>query len=96
MWLEAFIDGASVGYVEAAKITGGGWHLDNIKVEASHWRKNVGTALLAEMFKCIGEADCTLSVKPDNRAAVGFFKRAGFRFTSPARRSHQPHDDAGG
>jgi ribosomal protein S18 acetylase RimI-like enzyme len=79
--LSAVIDDAWVGYMVAARMNNGSWHLQNIEVEPSHRRRRVASALFTEMFKRIGDAVYTLSVQSDNQVGIRLFKREGFQFT---------------
>lgn len=87
MSLCAVIDGVHLGYLTAASISDGRWHLLNMWVEPHHRRKGVASALLAQMFEHIGDTFCTLSVESDNDKAIPLYKREGFRFTSSRSRT---------
>lgn len=63
-------------------------HVFTIDVLPDHRRKRVGTLLLQELeklFKAKGAHACTLEVREDNIAAIGLYRKLGYKTISKLR-----------
>lgn len=56
------------------------WHLMNVAVEPGHRRRGIGSMLVCELIRRLGErARITLEVRESNRGALEMYERLGFR-----------------
>lgn len=71
------------------------WHVMNVAVDVDHQHKGVASALLAELFARIGDADAryTLEVRRSNHVAIHLYEREGFRAAGLRRRYYQDNGE---
>jgi ribosomal-protein-alanine N-acetyltransferase len=71
------------------------WHIMNIAVDVSHQRRGLATALLADLYRRVGdpEARFTLEVRKSNTVAIHLYEREGFRAAGMRRRYYQDNDE---
>ena len=74
-------DGEIAGYADVWIVADEG-QINNIAVDPFYRRLGVGTALIETMLRVLNECGCSeasLEVRPSNTAAVGLYKKMGFR-----------------
>ena len=71
------------------------WHVMNVAVDVDHQRKGLASALLAELYRRVGDdnARFTLEVRPSNRVAIHLYEREGFRAAGMRRRYYQDNGE---
>ncbi|HEX3392754.1 MAG TPA: ribosomal protein S18-alanine N-acetyltransferase [Solirubrobacteraceae bacterium] len=71
------------------------WHVMNVAVDVDHQHQGVASALLAELFARIGDADAryTLEVRRSNHVAIHLYEREGFRAAGLRRRYYQDNGE---
>jgi [ribosomal protein S18]-alanine N-acetyltransferase len=78
--LGAFVDDALVGYLIVSRYVDA-WHVMNLVVAPEHWRRGIGTRLLATLFDMTADDDrrgFTLEVRVSNDAAIELYESLGF------------------
>ncbi|MGC6484740.1 MAG: GNAT family N-acetyltransferase [Candidatus Puniceispirillales bacterium] len=76
--LLAEVDAAPAGFIIGWAVAGEA-EIIQISVATSHRRQGIGAALLERFLNDHAPAGCRLDVRPDNRAAIGLYRRFGFR-----------------
>jgi len=79
--LGAFVDDALVGYLIVSRYVDA-WHVMNLVVAPEHWRRGIGTRLLATLFDLTADDDrrgFTLEVRVSNEAAIELYESLGFK-----------------
>jgi ribosomal-protein-alanine N-acetyltransferase len=71
------------------------WHVMNVAVDVDHQHKGVASALLAELFARVGDAEAryTLEVRRSNDVAIHLYEREGFRAAGLRRRYYQDNGE---
>jgi len=71
------------------------WHVMNIAVDSEHQRKGLASALLAQLYGRVDDADAryTLEVRPSNHGAIHLYEREGFRAAGMRRRYYQDNGE---
>jgi ribosomal-protein-alanine N-acetyltransferase len=71
------------------------WHVMNVAVDAEHQRQGVASALLAELYVQVRDADArfTLEVRRSNSVAIRLYEREGFRAAGMRRRYYQDNGE---
>jgi ribosomal-protein-alanine N-acetyltransferase len=71
------------------------WHVMNIAVDVAHQRRGVASALLAELYRRVGDehARFTLEVRRSNSVAIHLYEREGFRAAGMRRRYYQDNGE---
>ena len=71
------------------------WHVMNVAVDARWQGRGVATALLAELYERVGDADAryTLEVRRSNAIAIRLYEREGFRAAGLRRRYYQDNGE---
>ncbi|HEU0249842.1 MAG TPA: ribosomal protein S18-alanine N-acetyltransferase [Solirubrobacteraceae bacterium] len=71
------------------------WHVMNVAVDTDHQHKGVASALLAELFARVGDAEAryTLEVRRSNHVAIHLYEREGFRAAGLRRRYYQDNGE---
>jgi ribosomal-protein-alanine N-acetyltransferase len=71
------------------------WHVMNVAVDIDHQHKGVASALLAELFARVGDAEAryTLEVRRSNHVAIHLYEREGFRAAGLRRRYYQDNGE---
>jgi ribosomal-protein-alanine N-acetyltransferase len=92
--LAASIEGKLVGYLICSRYETV-WHIMNVAVDPTHWRRGVATALLTELYGRVGddEARFTLEVRRSNRVGIRLYERDGFRAAGLRRRYYQDNGE---
>ncbi len=92
--LAAVLDGQFVGYLICSHYETV-WHIMNVAVDPDEWHRGVGSALLAQLYARIADADArfTLEVRPSNHVAIALYERDGFRAAGMRRRYYQDNGE---
>jgi [ribosomal protein S18]-alanine N-acetyltransferase len=92
--LAAVSDGRLVGYLICSRYETV-WHVMNVAVDSGHQRRGVATALLAELYRRVGdpEARFTLEVRRSNGGAIRLYEQQGFRAAGTRRRYYQDNGE---
>jgi ribosomal-protein-alanine N-acetyltransferase len=92
--LAALIDERLVAYLICSRYDTV-WHVMNVAVDLEHQRRGVASALLAELYEEVGDANArfTLEVRPSNTAAIHLYEREGFRAAGMRRRYYQDNGE---
>jgi ribosomal-protein-alanine N-acetyltransferase len=71
------------------------WHVMNVAVDLSYQRRGLASALLAELYRQVGDpqARYTLEVRPSNAVAIHLYEREGFRAAGMRRRYYQDNGE---
>jgi ribosomal-protein-alanine N-acetyltransferase len=71
------------------------WHVMNVAVDVEHQHQGVASALLAELFARVGDAEAryTLEVRRSNHVAIHLYEREGFRAAGLRRRYYQDNGE---
>jgi ribosomal-protein-alanine N-acetyltransferase len=71
------------------------WHVMNVAVDGDQQRKGLASALLAELYECVGDSDArfTLEVRRSNSVAIHLYEREGFRAAGTRRRYYQDNGE---
>jgi ribosomal-protein-alanine N-acetyltransferase len=71
------------------------WHVMNVAVAAEHQRRGLAQALLAELYRQVGDesARFTLEVRRSNDVAIRLYEREGFRPAGMRRRYYQDNGE---
>ncbi len=71
------------------------WHVMNVAVADEHQRKGVASALLAELYGRVDDAQArfTLEVRCSNRIAIHLYEREGFRAAGLRTRYYQDNGE---
>jgi ribosomal-protein-alanine N-acetyltransferase len=71
------------------------WHVMNVAVDLDYQRRGLASALLAELYEQVGDADArfTLEVRPSNTVAIHLYEREGFRAAGMRRRYYQDNGE---
>ena len=71
------------------------WHVMNVAVDIDHQHRGVASALLAELFARVGDAEAryTLEVRRSNHVAIHLYEREGFRAAGLRRRYYQDNGE---
>jgi ribosomal-protein-alanine N-acetyltransferase len=71
------------------------WHIMNVAVAPDRRRTGIATALLAELFERVDEAEprFTLEVRNSNAGAIALYERHGFRGAGLRRRYYQDNGE---
>ena len=71
------------------------WHVMNIAIDPDERRQGLATALLQELLDRVGDDDAqyTLEVRHSNQAAIGLYRRFGFRPAGLRRRYYQDNGE---
>jgi ribosomal-protein-alanine N-acetyltransferase len=71
------------------------WHVMNVAVDAGQQRRGLASALLAELYRQVGDphARFTLEVRPSNQVAIHLYERDGFRAAGMRRRYYQDNGE---
>ena len=71
------------------------WHIMNIAVDLEYQRRGLATALLAELYRRVGDpqARFTLEVRRSNAVAIHLYEREGFRAAGMRRRYYQDNGE---
>jgi ribosomal-protein-alanine N-acetyltransferase len=87
-------DGAMLGYCICSRYDTV-WHIMNVSVSPDRWRQGVATALLADLFARVTEAEprFTLEVRTSNAGAIALYVRHGFRGAGLRRRYYQDNGE---
>jgi ribosomal-protein-alanine N-acetyltransferase len=92
--LAATHGGELVGYMVCSRYDRV-WHVMNIAIDPELRRQGLATALLLELFDRVGDdrAQYTLEVRQSNQAAIGLYRRFGFRPAGLRRRYYQDNGE---
>jgi ribosomal-protein-alanine N-acetyltransferase len=71
------------------------WHVMNVAVDNDHQRMGIASALLAELYRRVGDARArfTLEVRRSNDVAIHLYEREGFRAAGTRRRYYQDNGE---
>jgi [ribosomal protein S18]-alanine N-acetyltransferase len=71
------------------------WHVMNVAVDLDYQQRGLASALLAELYEQVGDADAryTLEVRPSNAVAIHLYEREGFRAAGMRRRYYQDNGE---
>jgi [ribosomal protein S18]-alanine N-acetyltransferase len=71
------------------------WHVMNIAVDRDRQHTGLGSALLAELYERVDDADArfTLEVRRSNAVAIHLYEREGFRAAGIRRRYYQDNGE---
>jgi ribosomal-protein-alanine N-acetyltransferase len=71
------------------------WHVMNVAVDNDHQRMGIASALLAELYRRVGDvrARFTLEVRRSNEVAIHLYEREGFRAAGTRRRYYQDNGE---
>jgi [ribosomal protein S18]-alanine N-acetyltransferase len=71
------------------------WHVMNIAVDSDRQHTGLGSALLAELYERVDDADArfTLEVRRSNTVAIHLYEREGFRAAGIRRRYYQDNGE---
>ncbi len=92
--LAAVHDGRLVGYLICSRYDTV-WHVMNVAVDVDHQHKGVASALLADLYERVGDAQArfTLEVRRSNQVAIHLYEREGFRAAGLRRRYYQDNGE---
>ncbi len=92
--LAAVMQGRLVGYLICSRYDMV-WHVMNVAVDAGHQRRGLASAMLAELYRQVGDprARFTLEVRPSNAVAIHLYEREGFRAAGMRRRYYQDNGE---
>jgi ribosomal-protein-alanine N-acetyltransferase len=92
--LAALHDGRLVGYLICSRYDTV-WHVMNIAVDVDRQHRGVASALLAELYERVGDAQArfTLEVRRSNHVAIHLYEREGFRAAGLRRRYYQDNGE---
>ena len=92
--LAASIDGRLAGYIICSRYETV-WHVMNVAVDPDRQRQGVASALLAELYRRVGDEDArfTLEVRRSNQVAIALYERDGFRAAGIRRRYYQDNGE---
>jgi [ribosomal protein S18]-alanine N-acetyltransferase len=71
------------------------WHVMNVAVAAERQHRGVASAMLAELYRRVGDAHArfTLEVRRSNDVAIHLYEREGFRAAGTRRRYYQDNGE---
>ncbi len=71
------------------------WHIMNIAVDGEYQRRGLASALLAELYRRVDDANAryTLEVRRSNAVAIHLYEREGFRAAGMRRRYYQDNGE---
>ena len=71
------------------------WHIMNVAVDLDRQRQGIASALLAELYRQVGDPDArfTLEVRRSNGVAIHLYEREGFRAAGMRRRYYQDNGE---
>ena len=71
------------------------WHIMNIAVDSGHQQRGLASALLADLYRRVGDeqARFTLEVRRSNAVAIHLYEREGFRAAGTRRRYYQDNGE---
>ncbi|MGH2834859.1 MAG: ribosomal protein S18-alanine N-acetyltransferase [Solirubrobacteraceae bacterium] len=71
------------------------WHVMNVAVDVDRQHRGVASALLAELFARVDDAEAryTLEVRRSNHVAIHLYEREGFRAAGLRRRYYQDNGE---
>ncbi len=94
VYLAAFSGERLVAYVICSRYDTV-WHIMNIAVDLDYQRRGLATALLAELYRRVGDpgARFTLEVRRSNAVAIHLYEREGFRAAGMRRRYYQDNGE---
>jgi ribosomal-protein-alanine N-acetyltransferase len=71
------------------------WHVMNVAVDVDRRREGIASALLAELYARVGDAQAryTLEVRQSNDVAIHLYEREGFRAAGMRRRYYQDNGE---
>ncbi|HSZ14489.1 MAG TPA: ribosomal protein S18-alanine N-acetyltransferase [Solirubrobacteraceae bacterium] len=71
------------------------WHVMNVAVDNDHQRQGIASAMLADLYARVGDADArfTLEVRRSNAVAIHLYEREGFRAAGMRRRYYQDNGE---
>ena len=71
------------------------WHVMNVSVDPRRQNSGVASAMLAELYRRVDDADAhfTLEVRPSNAVAIHLYEREGFRAAGLRRRYYQDNGE---
>ena len=71
------------------------WHIMNVAVDPKLQRKGIGSAMLGDLLREVGDdrARYTLEVRQSNAAAIRLYERFGFRAAGLRRRYYQDNGE---
>jgi ribosomal-protein-alanine N-acetyltransferase len=92
--LAAFSEGRLVGYLICSRYDTI-WHIMNVAVDLDHQRRGLASALLADLYRRVGDAQArfTLEVRRSNAVAIHLYEREGFRAAGVRRRYYQDNGE---
>ncbi len=92
--LAAVSDRRLVGYLICSRYETV-WHIMNVAVDSEHQRRGLATAMLAELYARVNDADAryTLEVRRSNAGAIRLYEREGFRAAGMRRRYYQDNGE---
>jgi ribosomal-protein-alanine N-acetyltransferase len=92
--LAAVHDGRLAGYLICSRYDTV-WHVMNVAVDVDHQHKGVASALLADLYERVGDAQArfTLEVRRSNQVAIHLYEREGFRAAGLRRRYYQDNGE---
>jgi [ribosomal protein S18]-alanine N-acetyltransferase len=92
--LAAVADEGLVGYLICSRYDTV-WHVMNVAVDSQHQRRGLASALLAELYRLVDDAEArfTLEVRPSNHVAIHLYEREGFRAAGMRRRYYQDNGE---
>lgn len=91
----AAVDGRRlVGYLICSRYDAV-WHVMNVAVDVENQHRGVASALLAELFARVDDAEAryTLEVRRSNHVAIHLYEREGFRAAGLRRRYYQDNGE---
>jgi ribosomal protein S18 acetylase RimI-like enzyme len=87
LWLYAVSENVEIGHLQSSEHSPGTWMLENLQVCPDYRRQGIASSLVTAAFERVGEVDgWLLSLPADQRYAIPFYERQGFRFVP----SHGP------
>ena len=92
--LAATVEGRLVGYLICSRYETV-WHIMNVSVDPDRWRQGVASALLADLYQQVPDAEprFTLEVRRSNHVAIRLYERDGFRAAGIRRRYYQDNGE---
>ena len=92
--LAARAQGGLAGYLICARYDTV-WHVMNVSVDPRHQNTGVASAMLAELYRRVGDPDAhyTLEVRPSNAVAIHLYEREGFRAAGRRRRYYRDNGE---
>ena len=92
--LAAVDEGGLVGYMICSRYDTV-WHIMNIAVDSGHQQRGLASALLADLYRRVGDeqARFTLEVRRSNAVAIHLYEREGFRAAGTRRRYYQDNGE---